>query len=320
MNQAEKSNLKMFLFKFLIVLVGITALILLGMFTMVFGLTSIISFFDSSEVDQEDLVQVIELDGQITETGNFNVDITPRLVRESLQQAKFNNAEAVILRVNSPGGTVAASQEIASVIDDFELPTVVSMADSATSGGYYISAAADSVKAHETTTTGSIGVISVIYNLEELYDTIGVEVEVIKSGEHKDIGYESLDEEERNILQNLSDEMYEHFVSEVSNYRDLPKEDVYEIATGEIMSGTRAYELDLVDGLGGLDEAVDRASELADIEEPNVQWLDTEGIWSGFMVPMIEDVTSLDNKDYNPKVEEVPSEFFGVEFRYQNGY
>ncbi len=325
MQEAEKSNLKLFLFKFLIIIGGLAGLAILGIGSIFIGMTLLFSLADT-DAPEEDLVHVIELDGQILETAGFGAGISPRYVRESLDQAKANNAEAVVLRVNSPGGTVAASQEIASIIDDFELPTVISMSDSATSGGYYISAAADKIKAHDTTTTGSIGVISVIYNLEELYDTLGVEVEVIKSGEYKDIGYESLGDEEREIMQNLSDEMYEHFVTEVADFRDLSKDDVYDIATGEIMTGTRAYELDLVDGLGGVDEAVESAADLAGIDEPETQWLDPEGIWDGFMIPLIEQ-TGLFEHDISPtpKVEQeqqkkqTPQEIPGVEFRYQEG-
>ncbi|ACB86271.1 signal peptide peptidase SppA [Natranaerobius thermophilus] len=325
MNEAEKSSLKLFVLKALIVVGGIAAFFIIALSSFFLLGGAFISLLDADPVEEDDLVYVIDLEGEISEAagpGPGGLGISPRIVQESLDKAKADNAEAVVLRVNSPGGTVAASQEIASIIDDFELPTVVSMADSATSGGYYISAAADRIKAQDTSTTGSIGVISVMYNFQELYDNLGIEVEVIKTGEYKDMGFETMTEEERQIIQDLSDEMYEHFVAEVSDYRDMDKEDVYEVATGEIMTGTAAYEQGLVDGLGGIDRAVDKAGELAGIEDPNTRWLEPEGLFDQLFFPMVQESDLLELDSLSEETEQIDKarNLPSVEFRYQSNF
>lgn len=220
----------------------------------------------------EDRVAVIYLQGNIAEDAGspFGYDgITPRNVESQLDRAaKEASVEAVVLRINSPGGSVAASQEIAAMIGDFEKPIVVSMGDMATSGGYYISVPAEGIIANPGTVTGSIGVINVNINLKGLYEKLGIEVDVIKSGEHKDMFHRSLTSEEEQLMQDISNEAYYQFIDEISRGRGLEEEAVKEIATGELFLGSQAKELDLIDRLGGLDEAVNYAGEIAGIERP----------------------------------------------------
>jgi len=217
-------------------------------------------------------VNVIRLQGPIEESiPDFmsGQNINPGTVSQKLDQAaRDDSIKAVVLRVNSPGGSVAASQEIADIIKDFEKPLIVSMGDMAASGGYYISAPADGIIAQPGTMTGSIGVIMSTVNPEELLDKIGIEMEIIKSGEHKDLFQRGLTDEERQILQQISDEAYNQFITEISDGRDLDFEDVKKLATGEIYTGSQAAELGLVDRLGGIEEAVDYASKLAELEDP----------------------------------------------------
>ncbi|MEW6227689.1 MAG: signal peptide peptidase SppA [Bacillota bacterium] len=197
--------------------------------------------------------------------------ITPRLVSRYLERLEADGSvKAVVLRIDSPGGSVAASQAIAGMVKEFPKPIVVSMGDIVASGGYYISAPADRIVALPGTMTGSIGVITTITDLEGLYEKLGIREQVIKSGKHKDMYRRALTLEERQIVQRLSDDAYEQFVTEVAAARGMPVERVRELATGELFLGSRAQELGLVDELGDLDDAVDVAVELAGVRSPVV--------------------------------------------------
>ncbi len=193
---------------------------------------------------------------------------------EHLDRAQEDaSVKAIVLRVNSPGGSVVASDEIYQKMLEVEKPIVVSMGELAASGGYYISAPADLIVANPATLTGSIGVITQVPNLEELMEKIGVEVVVIKSGAHKDEGspFREMTEEEKAIWQAIIDEAYDQFVTIVAEGRDLPEEKVREIADGRVYTGKQAMKLGLVDELGNLPEAIDRAAELGGIEgEPRL--------------------------------------------------
>ena len=209
--------------------------------------------------------------------GGAQPTVTPEGLADALRQAADDpSVRAVVLEVNSPGGGVTASDEMHQSILDFKentgKPVVVSMGDTAASGGYYISTAADEIVANETTLTGSLGVIFQLNNFEELADKYGYKQVVIKSGEFKDIGnaFRQITPEEREIFQSLVDESYAEFVGVISAGRDIPKDRVREIADGRIYSGERARELGLVDSFGGLDEAATKAAELANASETTV--------------------------------------------------
>lgn len=203
--------------------------------------------------------------------------VTPGGLADALRQAEEDpSVAAVVLEVNSPGGGVTASDEMHQSILDFRessgKPVVVSMGDTAASGGYYISTAADEIVANETTLTGSLGVIFALTDFSELADEYGVEQEVIKSGEFKDMGssFRDLTPEEREILQSIVDESYDEFVSVIVEGRNLPEERVREIADGRVYSGQQAKELGLVDSFGGLDEAARISQDLAGVEGATV--------------------------------------------------
>jgi len=182
-------------------------------------------------------VAVIPLSGTITADSQGTLlslgGITPGLVRDYLDRAASDaNVKAIVLRVESPGGSAAASQEIARDIKRFKEETgkivVVSMGDTAASGGYYISVYADKIVANPSTLTGSIGVISQFYYIDGLLEKLGLEMEVIKSGEYKDMGLQPLSEEERQIMQAIIDDMYEDFVGAVAEGRGLDNNRVRE--------------------------------------------------------------------------------------------
>jgi protease IV len=217
-------------------------------------------------------VALIELNGMITDTRTgFGVDgITPRMVRDRLREAGANpRVGAVILRINSPGGTVAASQEISAAIEAHPDPVVVSIGDNAVSGGYYIASAADAIVAQPGSQTGSIGVILTVLDYSELLDELGVRFDTVTSGEHKDMFLPGrLDAERRRMLQTQSDQYYEQFVAAVARGRDLDARDVRALATGETFTGEQAYALGLVDALGGIPDALEIAADLAGLEDP----------------------------------------------------
>jgi len=226
-------------------------------------------------------VAVIPVQGAIASAdsslGGAQPTVTPEGLADALAQAADDEGvRAVVLEVNSPGGGVTASDEMHQSIVDFkkntEKPVVVSMGDTAASGGYYISTAADEIVANETTLTGSLGVIFQLNNFEELADKYGYKQVIIKSGEFKDIGnaFRQITPEEREIFQSLVDESYAEFVDVISSGRGIPEDRVREIADGRIYSGQRAKELCLVDSFGGLDEASAEARELANAGQATV--------------------------------------------------
>jgi len=219
----------------------------------------------------EDRIVVINLNGTIQETGSGFLygGISPRFVQNQLRRAAADRTiKGVVLRVDSSGGSIAASQEIASMVKKYEKPIVVSMADMAASGGYYISVHAQGIVAQPGTMTGSIGVISTLMDLDGLYEMLGIKVETFKSGEHKDMFSRKLTEEERQIMQDISDEAYNQFIAEVAEGRGLDIEEVRELATGQLYLGSQALKLGLVDRLGGIEEAIDYLAELNGFENP----------------------------------------------------
>jgi protease-4 len=184
-----------------------------------------------------------------------------------IQQAAANPAvRAVVIRVDSPGGDVVASDEIYQALKEAQKPIVVSMGSVAASGGYYIACGADEVFANPNTLTGSIGVISIVPNVEGLLDKIGVEMYVLESGPHKEGGtFQPFTEAERQIWQDIIDETYGNFVEVVVEGRTLPDQRVRELADGRVYTGQQALDVGLVDKLGNLPEAMARAGELGGI-------------------------------------------------------
>lgn len=200
-----------------------------------------------------------------------------RLIIEDIDTMEATGVSALVLRIDSPGGGVVASQEIFSRMLDLKgtgIPIVVSMGAVAASGGYYIAVPADSIIANPGTITGSIGVLMSFTNLEGLFDKIGMDFEVVKSGEYKDVGSWSreMTQEERAFLQATVDDIHAQFVEAVAANRNLDLKAVEAVADGRIFSGRQAVEEGLVDGLGTLDQAIAVAGRMAGIPgEPRVQ-------------------------------------------------
>ncbi|MGA2367526.1 MAG: signal peptide peptidase SppA [Dehalococcoidia bacterium] len=228
-------------------------------------------------------VAVISLNGVIQiESGSSafsGSSITPDVVRKQLERAQNDyNVKAIVIQVNSPGGDVSACQEIVYEMQKVKKPVVISMRSVAASGGYYISAKANKIVALPSTLTGSIGVISEVPNLKGLFDKIGVNMEIVKSGKYKDMysGMRELTPEETAILQKTTDELYGEFIDIVAEGRHMDAGKVKELATGQAYTGLQAKDLGLVDDLGGLETAVDEAAKLASIENPQIEYYHPE--------------------------------------------
>ena len=226
-------------------------------------------------------IAVVPVEGEIASADSTvagtQPTATPEGLVDALQQAKDDESvAAVVLEVNSPGGGVTASDEMHQSILDFKRssgkPVIVSMGDTAASGGYYISTAADKIVANETTLTGSLGVFIPLLNFSEAAQKYGVAQEYIKSGKFKTMGssWKDLTPEERKIFQSIVNEEYDRFVQVIVEGRGLPEERVREIADGRIYSGEQAKELGLVDSFGSLDEAAEISRNLANVEEATV--------------------------------------------------
>lgn len=225
-----------------------------------------------------DKVAVIEVEGEIvdeSEGDQLGAAAAEDLVSQLRQARLDDDVKAVVLEINTPGGSVVASDEVhREVLDVREAgkPVIAQMGEVAASGGYYIAAGADRIVANPNTFTGSIGVILVLLNLERAAGKLGIEPIIVKSGRIKDIGspFRDLTPEERGILQGLIDQAYDRFVRIVANGRDLPLGEVREIADGRPLSGLQAEGLGLVDALGGFDDAISEARRLAGIEQATV--------------------------------------------------
>ena len=233
-----------------------------------------VSIGDKSAIEDmnKPLVAIIYAEGQIMD-GNMYADgyVFGSRLAEELRQARLDNkTKAVVVRVNSPGGSALAS-EVAwreMTLLQQTKPVVISMGDMAASGGYYISAPADYIFADKLTLTGSIGVFGVIYNIEDtLKNKLGLTTDTAATSPSAgDITIlRSLTEEQRESIMVGVDRVYSTFTSHVSEGRNLPLEDVLNIAEGRVWSGSNAVEIGLVDDIGGFTEAVAKATELAGI-------------------------------------------------------
>ncbi len=215
----------------------------------------------NAPVKTGDSISVISLNGAIGEGASTSLSgttsgITVSDVKTLLGEAKSDPSKALIIEINSPGGSVEPTQEIYDAIQQFKTETgkkvYVWMRGEAASGGYYISCAADKIIAMPTTLTGSIGVIMELVNYQELFEKIGLKETVIKSGKYKDMGspVREMTPEEKKMLQDIIDETYKQFFSTVENARHIPEGKLKEIAQGQVYTGIQAEKLGLVDANG----------------------------------------------------------------------
>ncbi|CAN1210661.1 signal peptide peptidase SppA [Tumidithrix helvetica PCC 7403] len=213
-----------------------------------------------------DRLELVSLDGVIT--GMRTSSSGAMAVRNRLLDLKkIESVKGVLLSINSPGGTVGASKEVYEAVKQLQQlkPVVVSMLDQGTSGGYYIASAATKIYANAGTLTGSIGVILNGFNVRELFNRVGIEPQTIKTGPYKDIfsSFRQLGEPERQLLQDLLQNTYQEFITDVSKGRNMDLETVRKLADGRIYTGRQAKENKLVDEIGTLDDAIADLRKLA---------------------------------------------------------
>jgi len=226
---------------------------------------------------KKDAIAVIYASGSIMGGEGDDQTIGSDKFSKSIRSARRDTSiKAIVLRVNSPGGSALASDVIWREITlaKKEKPVVVSMGDVAASGGYYISAAADEIFAMPTTVTGSIGVFGIIPNMKGFFnDKLGMTFDGVKTGKFADFGEVTrpLTDAEYDILQTSVDRTYNEFLTIVAEGRNLEKEKVDEMGQGRVWSGANAKELNLVDKFGGLNAAIERAAELAEIEDYRIK-------------------------------------------------
>ena len=256
------------------VIFGIFLLILVGFvfFTLVYVLGSATE--DRHSFALNNRVGVVKVEGVISDTHD--------IIEHLNQFDKDDSIKAIVLRIDSPGGGVAASQEIYAAVVDIKKKkkVVASMGSLAASGGYMIACAADKIVANPGTITGSISAIMHFANVEELLKKVGLKASVVKSGKYKDIGspVREMTSEEKKLLQELVDDIYDQFLDMVAQNRNIPKENVRDIADGRVFTGRQAHKLGLVDYLGDIGYAVTLAGEMSGIKgKPEVVYPKKKG-------------------------------------------
>jgi len=250
----------------------------LSMFAGCFFIGLFSGSFSRTAYNVGDSVYEIRLEGVISGEKYASIlsgeTVTPEEIIGQLDDAEKNpNVKAILIRVNSPGGSPAASQEIYEEIRKMEKPVVVSVSDTCASGAYYISSAADRIIANRSSSVGSIGVIMQIPNYEDLYEKLGLKYTTIKQGKYKDVGSPDrpITAEEMKLLEAQLKVIYRQFISDVAEARNMDISEVEELATGWVFLGTEALELGLIDGIGNYKDAIDIAARLGGIKgEPYV--------------------------------------------------
>tara|TARA_Y100000590_G_C15703239_1_gene1007582 strand:+ start:1173 stop:2042 length:870 start_codon:yes stop_codon:yes gene_type:complete len=232
-------------------------------------------------------IGVIEINAPIMESKDIIEDLNYFLEEKDIK--------AIVVRLNTPGGGVAASQEIYNkikkIVDSKSKPIIASMGGVAASGGYYVALGADTIVANSGSVTGSIGVIMSYPVLQELMQKIGIGQETIKSGEMKDAGsmYRDLNKKERRYFQELIDDLHKQFINVVSLERSLPLSKVQELADGKVYSGQQAFENGLIDTLGTMEDAIFIAANKANIKgKPVIVYPPEEK--KGFLDVLIGDI------------------------------
>jgi protease-4 len=256
------------------VILGACFVLFLGFLALSWSVVKSLSAADSDEGSTSGpRVAIVEAKGAIGDENGVDGDSIVKLLRK---YEKDDSIKAIVLRVDSPGGAVAPSQEIYEQVKKTKAKKkiVVSMGNLAASGGYYISAAADKIFADPGTLTGSIGVIFMHFNVRGLLEAAHVEETTLKTGKYKDTlsPFRPLADTDREEIQGISDDVYGQFIHAVAEGRGMKDEDVRKIAEGRIYTGKRAKELNLVDELGGLEDAIAAAWTLSGQSgEPRVQ-------------------------------------------------
>ncbi|MFN4182206.1 MAG: signal peptide peptidase SppA [bacterium] len=269
-------------------------------------------FTSKEEILAGEVIGLIQVNGILAQQkGGFGGVTSSDDIVSLLEDAGKNpRYKGVVLRINSPGGTISAAQEVYTAIKRFRLkgkPIVASMGDVAASGGYYIATACDEIFANPGTLTGSIGTILEIYSFEGLFEKLGIQAFTFKEGKFKDIGNWSrrVSREEEVLLQRMATRAYQQFFQAVLEGRKgkITEEQLKEIADGRPILGEEALEYHLIDALGTLEDAIDRAGALAGIKgKPEVHELKPRFRWWELLTPETEGWGKLMYLHFYPKI------------------
>ncbi len=248
---------------------------IIGVILLIYILGFLASKIISSNKIVQDEIVIIPINGIIAtsssglpfESSNANVD---GILKELKRAKEDSSIKAVILDINSPGGTVVASKELANAVKNLNKPSVAVIREVGASGAYWIASSANEIIADELSITGSVGVISSYLQFDELMQKYGITYERLIAGKYKDLGtpYKNLTLEERNILQSKLDKIHEVFLNDVKKNRKIT--DVNKISTGEFFLGLEAKDLGLIDKFGNRETAVEDAKKLANLKNPRI--------------------------------------------------
>ncbi len=232
-------------------------------------------------------IALIRIDGPISAEGGGDGLLagggtSSESVMKQLGKAdKDSSVKAILLRINSPGGTAAASEEIFIEVKRTKKPVVVSIADIGASGAYLISCGSDKIVANSASSVGSIGTILAIPNFKKLYEKLGIEYVIITEGKYKSLGHpaRTLTKKEKDILQEQSEIIYRQFVINVSKSRKIPREKVKDMANGLTFPGEQALQMGLIDEIGNYRDAVDQCAKMGKIKgEPVIVEYEAQGL------------------------------------------
>ena len=226
-----------------------------------------------AENNATDKVAVLYAEGQIFDSGKEGI-VDTEVIKIVKNIHKDDAIKAVVLRVNSPGGSANASEQIWHAVQTLQekgLPVVVSMGDYAASGGYYISCCADYIYAEPTTLTGSIGIFGTVPNVSKLMDKIGLDIDGVSTNKHSDLTvnalYKGMNKQEFALMQSMVERGYDLFTKRCADGRGVSQEDIKKVGEGRVWLGKDALEIGLVDELGNINNAIAKAAELANLGE-----------------------------------------------------
>ena len=221
------------------------------------------------EVDASDKVAVLYAEGTISDSGSEGI-VGSQVIKTINKIHKNEDVKAVVLRVNSPGGSANASEQIWHAVTTLQakgLPVVVSMGDYAASGGYYISCCADYIYAEPTTLTGSIGIFGTVPNLNKIREKVGLDIDGVSTNKHSSMEtnmlYKGMNAQEYALMQGMVERGYELFTSRCADGRSMTQEAIKKIGEGRVWLGKDAVNIGLVDELGNINSAIQKAAELA---------------------------------------------------------
>ncbi len=289
-----------------LIVAGLLLLVLAGCVTVK------VSLFEEPEPLKEktisgygrDKVLLLDIHGMVLEgphriLGLFKGVTTPSRVKEELEKAaKDDHIKAVVLKINSPGGTVSAADVILHELQSFKterhLPIVVCLEGLAASGGYYVAQAGDTIMAYPTCITGSIGVIAMKFNFRGLMDKVGLDTDVVKTGAWKDFWspFRAATPKEKEMMQQIIEEFYRDFINVVAQGRKMSLKEVQQVADGRIFTAPQARDLKLIDKIGYLDDALKEAQTLAGISGARIVRYDRPGSYRPNIYSMLPELES----------------------------